>query len=218
MKLLLAEDTRALARATQAYLQHAGYDVDVVGDGEGALDALRSGEYDGVLLDIMMPKMSGMEVLSAIRADGNDVPVMMLTALDTLDERVEGLEGGADDYLTKPFEMREMVARVRAMTRTRRVEPTDDMRMGDVTLRRSTSEMTNGYGTFRISDTEMRMAEMLTSSNGAVVTTQRLCEKLGGDELAVRLYASYLASKMESLHSAMTVVAGDGGYRLGERG
>ena len=119
MKLLLAEDQLDLARPVCVILEKSGFSVDVAADGIEALGMLRSNEYDAVLLDVMMPGMSGWEVLAQIRADGNQVPVMMLTAMDSLDDKVRGLEGGADDYMTKPIEMREMVARVRAMTRTR---------------------------------------------------------------------------------------------------
>lgn len=222
MKLLLAEDQPQLAKPVRVMLEKSGFSVEVASDGAQALDMLRNGEYDGVLLDIMMPKMDGWEILSILRSEGNQVPVMLLTARDTLDDKVRGLEGGADDYLTKPFEMRELVARVRALTRTRATETSNTMLMGDVMLRRSSQEILSEYGSFRLNPKEYRMAEMLAHSNGRPVSVGRLAEKMWpyGDvddiDSAVSLYVSYLGNKMKALHSSKRIIHVGDGYAIAE--
>lgn len=143
MRLLLAEDEEDLSRALVAVLKHNNYSVDAVYDGAEALDYIESSDnYDGVILDIMMPKMDGITVLKTIRSHGNSVPVLMLTAKAEIDDRVEGLDSGADDYLTKPFSMKELMARIRAMTR-RKADTTDSvLTFGDIILDRSTYILT----------------------------------------------------------------------------
>lgn len=116
MHLLLVEDERALARAVSVILERNGHDVDVANDGNEGHDAIANGSYDGIIMDIMMPGRSGTELLKEMRAAGNETPVLLLTAKTSLDDNVSGLELGADDYLTKPFEMRELVARSRRWT------------------------------------------------------------------------------------------------------
>lgn len=222
MKLLLAEDQPQLAKPVSVMLEKSGFEVEVANDGEQTLEMLRNGEYDGVLLDIMMPKVNGWEILSIIRSEGNQVPVMLLTARDSLDDKVRGLEGGADDYLTKPFEMRELVARVRALTRTRTTETSNTMAMGDLTLRRSSQEIISEHGSFRLNSKEYKMAEMLAHSNGRAVSVSRLAEKMWPHndvddiESAVSLYASYLSNKMKALHSGQAIVKTEEGYALAE--
>ncbi|MEE1108792.1 MAG: response regulator, partial [Lachnospiraceae bacterium] len=115
MKLLLAEDTRDLNRAVTAILKHEGFEVDSAYDGEEALSFLTAGSYDGIILDIMMPKVSGIEVLTTLRKMNDSTPVLLLTAKAEVDDRVSGLDAGADDYLTKPFAMKELLARIRSM-------------------------------------------------------------------------------------------------------
>ena len=143
MRLFLAEDEEDLSRALVAVLKHNNYSVDAVYDGAEALDYIENSEnYDGVILDIMMPKMDGITVLKTIRSHGNSVPVLMLTAKAEIDDRVEGLDSGADDYLTKPFSMKELLARIRAMTR-RKADTTDSvLTFGDITLDRLTYMLT----------------------------------------------------------------------------
>ena len=143
MRLLLAEDEEDLSRALVAVLKHNNYSVDAVYDGAEALDYIENSEnYDGVILDIMMPKMDGITVLKTIRSHGNSVPVLMLTAKAEIDDRVEGLDSGADDYLTKPFSMKELLARIRATTR-RKADTTDSvLTFGDITLDRLTYMLT----------------------------------------------------------------------------
>ena len=120
MRILLAEDERSLSRAVAALLEKNNYSVDAVYDGEDALAYLESGNYDGVILDIMMPKRNGLEVLCQLRQQGNPIPVLLLTAKSEVEDKVLGLDLGANDYLTKPFSTAELMARIRAMTRSRR--------------------------------------------------------------------------------------------------
>ena len=119
MRLLIAEDERSLSKALTVILEKNNYSVDAAYDGEEALDYLAVGQYDGLILDIMMPKMDGLTVLRRLRAKGNNIPVLMLTAKSEIDDRVAGLDYGANDYLTKPFDTKELLARIRAMTRGR---------------------------------------------------------------------------------------------------
>ena len=118
MRLLLAEDEKSLSRAVKAILEKNNFSVDAVYDGVEALEYLESGNYDGVIMDVMMPKMDGITALKKLRAAGNMVPVLMLTAKSEIDDKVEGLDSGANDYLTKPFDTKELLARIRAMTRS----------------------------------------------------------------------------------------------------
>ena len=161
MRLLLAEDEKSLARAVSAILEKNNFSVDVVHDGADALDWLRAGNYDGAVLDIMMPKMDGITVLKTIRAEGNMLPVLLLTAKSEIDDKVEGLDSGANDYLTKPFAAKELLARIRAMTRTATAQPSSTLQFGNLTLDRATFELKSPSGSFRLANKEFQMLETL---------------------------------------------------------
>ena len=148
MKLLFAEDERSLSRAITHILEKNCYNVDAVYDGQTALEYLENGEYDGVILDIMMPKLDGITVLKTIRNSGNPVPVLMLTAKAEIDDKVLGLDCGANDYLTKPFDTKELLARIRAMTRRNKAVDAS-LRMGTITLNRTNFELSSPTGSFR---------------------------------------------------------------------
>lgn len=154
MRLLLAEDERELSNALVTIFRHNNYSVDAVYNGADALDYLGTGMYDGVILDIMMPRVDGIEVLKRLRAAGNDVPVLLLTAKSEIDDRVLGLDCGADDYLTKPFSSRELMARIRAMTRRRSGNGAPVLTVGDLTLNRSSFELSTEKGTLRLANRE----------------------------------------------------------------
>lgn len=162
MRLLLAEDERMLSDALVAILTHSNYSVDAVYDGQEALDYLAAGgNYDAAILDIMMPKLDGLSVLRTIRSQGNPLPVLLLTARSEVDDRVEGLDSGADDYLTKPFATKELLARIRAMTR-RQPDLTDTvLHFGDVSLERQSFILTGPQGAVRLAGKEFQMMEML---------------------------------------------------------
>ena len=219
MKLLLAEDTRDLNRAVTAVLEHNGYETDSVFDGEEALSLLRENVYDCVILDIMMPKLSGIEVLRGIRAEGDRTPVLLLTAKTQIDDRVEGLDAGADDYLTKPFAMKELLARIRSLTR-RREEYADSIRtFGDLTLNEERLELT-ASSTIRLSNREFALLQQLLTHGGHPLAADWLLEHVWPDEpdadtQTVVLYISYLKGKLRSINSK-TGIAGDaaGGFCL----
>ncbi len=141
MRLLLAEDEKALSKALVAILERNNYSVDAVYDGQSALDYLEMDNYDGVILDIMMPKVDGLTVLRKVREKGNLIPILLLTAKSEVDDKVEGLDAGANDYLAKPFHSKELLARIRAITRTQAVQTNSKLTMGNVTLDRATFEL-----------------------------------------------------------------------------
>lgn len=152
MRLLLAEDEKSLSRALVTILGKSHYTVDAVYDGEEALEYLETGNYDGAILDIMMPKMDGLTVLKHLRQRGNLMPVLLLTAKSEIDDKVEGLDLGANDYLTKPFATKELLARIRAMMRTQTSQSDSVLRAGDLSLNRATFELSSGSGSFRLAN------------------------------------------------------------------
>lgn len=177
MRLLLAEDEAALSKALKAILERNNYSVDAVYDGQEALEYLKSDNYDGVILDIMMPKIDGITVLRTIREQGNLVPVLLLTAKSEVDDKVLGLDAGANDYLTKPFNSRELLARIRAMTRTQTAQADSMLRAGNVTLNLATYELSTASGSYRLANKEFQMMEMLMRNPGNLIATERFMEK-----------------------------------------
>lgn len=222
MRLLLAEDERELSCALVAILEHSNYSVDAVYDGRDALDYLACGNYDGAILDIMMPRMDGITVLKKIREAGNHLPVLLLTAKSEIDERVLGLDCGADDYLTKPFATKELLARVRAMTR-RRWDATDPvLRFGNTRLDRATFVLSAAAGSFRLANREFQLMEMLMSNPHELVSTERFLERIWGWDTSTELnvvwvYISYLRKKLLSIGANIKIKATRGlGYSLEE--
>ena len=212
MRLLLAEDEQALSRALQAILEHAGYEVDAVCNGVAALDRLAGADYDGAVLDIMMPGMDGIEVLRRLRARGDRLPVLLLTAKAEVDDKVLGLDSGANDYLTKPFAVRELLARVRAMTRTGAAPADACLRLGNITLDRTTFALSSPTGCFRLASREFRMLEMLLCSPGRPITAARFVERIwgadsGAEADVVWVYISYLRTKLAALHADVRIRA-----------
>lgn len=177
MKLLFAEDERSLSRAITHILEKNCYSVDAVYDGQAALDYLENGDYDGIILDIMMPKVDGITVLRELRSKGNPVPVLMLTAKSEIDDRVLGLDTGANDYLTKPFDTKELLARIRAMTRgNRAVDAT--LNYGNITLNRTNFELSSPTGSFRLANKEYQMMELLMANAGQLISSDQFLEKI----------------------------------------
>ena len=211
MKLLLAEDERSLSRAIVHILQKNNYTADAVYDGEEALDYITSGQYDGVILDIMMPKMDGISVLKAIRARGCKVPVLMLTAKSEIDDKVLGLDSGADDYLTKPFDTRELLARIRAMTRSQDAADCR-LRLGNITLDQASFTLSSPSGSFRLANKEYQMMEILLSNPNSLISAQRFLEKVWGYDSdteinVVWVYISYLRKKLTALNADVHIKA-----------
>ena len=220
MRLLLAEDEKSLARAVSAILEKNNFSVDVVHDGADALDWLRAGNYDGAVLDIMMPKMDGITVLKTIRAEGNMLPVLLLTAKSEVDDKVEGLDSGANDYLTKPFAAKELLARIRAMTRTATAQPSSTLQVGNLTLDRATFELKSPSGSFRLANKEFQMLETLMANPKTLVSTERFMEKIWGYDAeaeinVVWVYISYLRKKLAALNANVQIKATrNAGYSL----
>ena len=204
MKLLLAEDEVELNQALAAELKHNNYTVDCVYDGEEALDYLEMSDYDGVILDIMMPKKDGLEVLRTIRAARNAVPVLLLTAKSQIDDKVEGLDAGADDYLAKPFVMKELLARIRAMTRRQSSFTDNVLSFENLSLDRAVFEMSVGEEKIRLANKDFQMMEMLMANPDQVISTDRFMEKIWGYDSdteisVVWVYISNLRKKLASL-------------------
>ena len=210
MRILLAEDERELSNALTAILKHNNYSIDAVYNGADALDYALSAEYDAIIMDIMMPKMSGLEALKRLRAEKCSVPVLLLTAKSELEDKVTGLDAGADDYLTKPFAMSELLARLRAMTRRSADYAPEVLRYGNVTLSRATFEMSTPQGAVRLGNKEFQMMEVFLCNQGHSITHKRLLEKIWGDEKQVQtnvvwMYISYLRKKLEALHANLQI-------------
>lgn len=219
MKLLLAEDTRDLNHVVTTALTHSGYDVDSAFDGEEALDLILRNGYDGIILDIMMPKMDGLEVLAALRSRGIHTPVLLLTAKAEVDDRVTGLDAGADDYLTKPFALKELLARVRAMTRRRTEYTGSVLTYGDIRLDGQTFEL-SAENSVRLSVKEFELLQVLIQSAGHEVSSDYLLKAVwaevpAADGDTLWLYISYLKGKLRSVASSVTIEGQrGGGFRL----
>ena len=223
MKILLAEDTRDLSRVLCAALNHAGYDVDAAFDGEEALSLIGENSYDLLILDIMMPKKTGLEVLSEVRGRNNITPVLMLTAKSEVDDRVAGLDAGADDYLTKPFAMKELLARVRAMTRRKTEYGSRELHFGDLTLRSDNFEL-SCENAVRLSVKEFELLQILILQRDRELETAYLIEHVWQNAPDVKddtvwLYVSYLRGKLLAVSSNAVIIGEKGGtYRLIEGG
>ncbi|MBS1479980.1 MAG: response regulator transcription factor [Christensenellaceae bacterium] len=222
MRLLLAEDEKSLSKAIITILQKNNYSADAVYDGEEALDYLASGNYDGVILDIMMPKLDGICVLKRLREQGNTIPVLMLTAKSEVDDKVLGLDSGANDYLTKPFNTKELLARIRAMTRNQNEQMDSKMKFGNVVLDRSTFELSSPNGNFRLANKEFQMMETLMMNPRRLISAERFLEKVWGYDSEVEInvvwvYISYLRKKLAALHANIQIKAQrNAGYSLEE--
>ena len=222
MRLLLAEDEKSLSRAVTVLLRKSNYEVDSVYDGEEALAYLSSGNYDGAILDIMMPKVDGIQVLRQLRGRGSRLPVLLLTAKAEVDDKVLGLDSGANDYLTKPFASQELLARIRAMTREQTAQTTSQLHVGKVTLDRATFDLSTPSGSLRLANKEFQMLELLMCNPRNLISTERFLEKIWGyDNEAeinvVWVYISYLRKKLAALHSNVQIKARRNvGYSLEE--
>ena len=223
MRLLLAEDEHELSNALCAILKHNNYSVDAVYDGADAWAYGRTGDYDGIILDVMMPKMNGIEVLKRLRAEGISSPVLILTAKSETDDKIGGLDAGADDYLTKPFSMGELLARIRAMTRRKADFAPNLLEMGSVTLSRETFDLTGPEGTIRLSSKEFQMLEMMMMNRKQLISTERFMEKIWGYDSeaeinVVWVYISYLRKKLTQIGADIEIKATRGvGYSLEDK-
>lgn len=212
MRILLAEDERSLSRAIVALLEKNNYSADAVYDGAEALEYIKSGNYDALILDVMMPKMDGFAVLRSLRSSGNNIPILMLTARAEVDDKVAGLDGGANDYLTKPFATKELLARLRAMTRVQNGAASNALTMGSITLDPATLELSSPSGSFRLANKEYQTMELLLRNAGQVIPADRFLEKIWGFDSnaemnVVWVYISYLRKKLTALNADVQIKA-----------
>jgi len=220
MKLLVAEDEKTLAKAIKAILVKEHYLVDVANDGREALDYIESVEYDGLILDIMMPLIDGITLTRTIREKGISTPVLLLTAKSEIDDKIEGLDAGADDYLTKPFDARELCARVRAMLRRQPSIEEDVLEYEDIKLDRSGYSLKKGKNSIRLGNKEYQLMELFMRNPNQVFSTERIMEKVWGYDSdaeinVVWVNISSLRKKLSSLKSKVLIKAVRGeGYCL----
>lgn len=222
MRILLAEDEKPLSRAIVKILQKNNYTVDAVYNGEDALKFLESDIYDVAVLDIMMPIADGIEVLKKIRADGNNIPVIMLTAKAEIDDKILGLDSGANDYITKPFDSRELLARIRAATRSRN-SPDSVISLGNISLDRATFTLSSQSGSFRLANKEFQIIELLMLNPHCLISAERIMERVWGFDSdseinVVWVYISYLRKKLTALNADIYIRASrNAGYSLEEK-
>ncbi len=212
MKLLYAEDEAAMSEAVVDILTYHKYAVDAVYDGEEALAYAHAEQYDGIILDIMMPKLDGLEVLRQLRKEGLRTPVLLLTAKGEVEDRIEGLDMGADDYLPKPFVMGELLARIRAMLRRREEFTPEILTCGDVSLNLRSYELSGNGQSFVLPKLEYRLMELLMLNQGMYLSSGDLLVRVWGYDTdaeigIVWVYISYLRKRLAALGSYVTVRA-----------
>lgn len=224
MRIILAEDEVSLSKALKVILERNNYSVDQVYDGEEALSFLSADNYDCLILDLMMPKVDGITVLKTMRKEGNMLPVIILTAKSEVDDKVLGLDSGANDYLTKPFNSRELLARIRAITRSKENNEGDSiLKMGNTILMRDTFILKTDFGETRLQSKEFQILELLMQNKNKLISTERLMEKIWGFDSeaeinVVWVYISNLRKKLASLDSNVEIKATrNAGYTLEER-
>jgi DNA-binding response OmpR family regulator len=220
MRLLLCEDERSLSKAIVTILEKSNYSVDAVYDGEEALEYASTGNYDGIILDLMMPKLDGMSVLKAIREKGDLTPVLILSAKSEIENKVDGLDAGANDYLTKPFEVRELLARIRAMTRSLGGQVDSTLSFGNVKLDCTNYTLRTESATTSLANKEFQIMEMLMRHPSHLISTEKFMERIWGYDSeteinVVWVYISYLRKKLANIGADIRIMAHRGtGYSL----
>lgn len=223
MHILVVEDDRALAEALVHILCRAGYTADAVHDGQAGLEHAATGRYDAVVFDIMLPRLDGVSAVGELRRRGVRTPVLMLTARDAVPDKIEGLDGGADAYMTKPFAPKELLARLRALTRRTVDVAAPDLAAGDLRLSPTTRQLACGAESIQLSNKEFLMAELLMRDAGAVVGKGAIAREVWGADAAVddnniEAYVSMLRKKLRFLGSRMRLkLVRRVGYQLVER-
>lgn len=220
MRLLIAEDEKDLADALCVLFEKNQFSVDTVGDGFSAYEYASSGEYDAIILDIMMPKLNGIDVLKRLREDSVSTPVMMLTAKGQKDDRILGFNSGADDYLPKPFDPDELIARVRALLRRSSSYTPDILRFGDISLDTGDGTLKCNNRQVKLSAREYRLMELFMRSPHTVISADRIMERIWGwdsdaETSVVWVHISNLRKKLSSIGSSVSIRANRGlGYAL----
>lgn len=219
MRILIVEDEKALSRVLVKIFEKNYYSVDAVYNGQEALDYIATCNYDIVLMDVMMPVMDGITALKKIRADGNQIPVLLLTAKSEVDDKVMGLDSGANYYITKPFDTKELLAAVRAITR--KEDQTDNrLHFGNITLDTSTYELASDTDSVKLTNKEFQMMEMFMSNPKILVSADTLMERIWGYDSdseinVVWAYISYLRKKLKNLNANFTIKSSrNSGYSL----
>lgn len=221
MRILYAEDEISLSRAVVRILEKNNYCVDAVYNGADALTYLETGEYDAAVLDVMMPKLDGIAVVKRLRAKGCRVPILMLTAKSEIDDKVLGLDSGANDYMTKPFDTKELLARLRVLTRGQTLTDST-LRLGNITLDRASFTLSSPSGSYRLANKEFQMMELLMSNPRSLLSSERFMEKIWGYETdaevnVVWVYISYLRKKLAALQATVQIRSvRNAGYTLEE--
>lgn len=221
MRILLAEDERALSRALVKIFENHHFSVDAVYNGEDALAYLEAGNYDAAVLDVMMPKMDGITVLTTLRARHDPIPVLLLTARSEVEDKVRGLDSGANYYLTKPFDSQELLAAIRAITRTQ-TGISSVLTFGNLSLDRSTFELSSPSGNFRLANKEFQMMELFMSNPHTILSAERFMERIWGLDSdaeinVVWVYIAYLRKKLVALGANVHIkVSRNVGYSLEE--
>ena len=222
MRILVADDEPEMTMVLEALLQREHYSVDAVDNGQDALDYGLAENYDCLILDIMMPKLDGIQVLQTLRAKNISTPILLLTAKSQVEDRVAGLDSGADDYLPKPFDNREFIARVRALIRRGGEYAPSVLNVGNTTLDCSTFELKCGSSCIRLGNKEFQMLELLMRQQGRLISTEQFMEHIWGYESAAEInvvwaYISYLRRKLEAIGANIRISARRGqGYLLEE--
>ncbi len=217
MNILYAEDEKSLSMAITEILKMEGFTVDSVYDGAEALEHLQSHEYDAAVLDIMMPKRDGVAVLQQMRNAGDFTPVMLLTAKTQVEDRVNGLSCGADDYLGKPFAAAELVARLQAMIRRSTRYQVQTQSMGNITLDCESLELKSDVGSLRLSSKECQLLSLFLKNKIGILSTAQILEKLwpnNSDSDVVPLYVSYLQTKLRQIHSSVNIEQSGDTYHI----
>lgn len=221
MRILIAEDERPLAKVLVKLLEKNNYSADAVHNGVDALAYLDGGNYDAAIFDIMMPKMDGITALKKLRESGSQIPVLMLTAKSEADDMVEGLDSGANYYLTKPFDSKSLLAAIRAITRAQ-TEVNTKLSVGNITLDRATFELSSQSGSFRLANKEFQLMEIFMANPHRIFSSERLMEKIWGFDTeaeinVVWVYVSYLRKKLAALNANVIIKASRNiGYSLEE--
>lgn len=210
MNILVVEDERNLADAICHILEQEGYNAEAAYDGKAGLAYAESGLYDAAILDVMLPGMDGFSIVKTLRQEQSDLPVMMLTARTSTQDKVEGLDCGADDYMTKPFEAPELLARVRALTRRKGEMVIDTVEFGDLTLDLGTHDLTCRESSVHLSKREFDVMRMLMSGTGRIVSKQDLLTRVWGadadaSENSVEAYVSFLRKKIKHVKSKVEI-------------
>lgn len=222
MRILVADDEQELTEVLAEILRRAHYSVDVVYNGQDALNYGLAENYDCLILDIMMPELDGLQVLQALRQQQVSTPMLLLTAKGQVIDRITGLDSGADDYLPKPFDNGEFIARVRALTRRGGVYLPNVLTAGKATLDRSTFELSGSCGAVRLGNKEFQMLELLMRQRGRPISTEQFMERIWGYDSEAELnvvwaYISYLRRKLEAVGAEIRIIARRGqGYLLEE--